>query len=70
MAHQNGSAFVVDLPEGYHRKAGQKGTKFLFVSSNLSRLKWIPCQRDAIVLRAPARTAIPAMPNTACLFPA
>jgi hypothetical protein len=25
--------------QGYHRKAGQKGTQFLFVSSNLSRLK-------------------------------
>jgi hypothetical protein len=28
--------------EGYHRKAGQKGTQFLFVSSNLSRLKRVP----------------------------
>jgi hypothetical protein len=27
---------------GYHRKAGQKGTAFLFVSSNLSRLKRVP----------------------------
>jgi hypothetical protein len=28
--------------DGYHRKAGQKGTQFLFVSSNLSRLKRVP----------------------------
>jgi hypothetical protein len=28
--------------DGYHRKAGQKGTNF-FVSSNLSRLKRVPC---------------------------
>jgi hypothetical protein len=27
---------------GYHRKAGQKGTAFLFVPSNLSRLKRVP----------------------------
>jgi hypothetical protein len=27
---------------GYHRKAGQKGTQFLFVSSNLPRLKRVP----------------------------
>ena len=26
----------------YHRKAGQKGTTFIFVSSNLSHLKWVP----------------------------
>jgi hypothetical protein len=31
-------------PKGYHRKAGQKGTQFLFVSSNLSRLKRVPTQ--------------------------
>ena len=33
-----------------HRKAGQKGTKFLFVSSNLSRLEQVPglMQWDAL----------------------
>jgi manganese/iron transport system substrate-binding protein len=30
--------------QGYHRKAGQKGTAFLFVSSNLFRLKRVPFQ--------------------------
>jgi hypothetical protein len=30
------------LDYGYNRKAGQKGTQFLFVSSNLSRLKRVP----------------------------
>jgi hypothetical protein len=27
---------------GYHRKAEQKGTQFLFVSANLSSLKRVP----------------------------
>jgi hypothetical protein len=41
---------MIGLPErGYHRKAGQKGTPFLFVSSHLSRLKRLLLTRMKVI---------------------